>query len=125
MTRFQQQAGGPDEMSFEFFAMGTPCRIAIEGTAEELAERAAQAAIAEIRRIEAKYSRYRSDSVVSRINAAAGSGRTVEVDEETADLLDFAARLNSFSDGLFDPTTGVLRKVWDFRAARLSEPAQV
>jgi thiamine biosynthesis lipoprotein len=125
MTRSPQQAGCPDEMSFEFFAMGTPCRIAIEDTAEEVAERAARAAIAEVRRIEAKYSRYQSDSVVSRINAAAGSGRTVEVDEETADLLDFAARLHAFSDGLFDPTTGVLRRVWDFRAARLPEPAQV
>ena len=125
MKRSAQQAGGPAEMAFEFFAMGTPCRIAIEGTPEPLAERAAQAAIAEVRRIEAKYSRYQGDSVVTRINAAAGSGHAVAVDEETADLLDFAARLNTFSDGLFDPTTGVLRKVWDFRVARLPEPAQV
>jgi thiamine biosynthesis lipoprotein len=125
MTRSPHPPERPDEMSFEFFAMGTPCRIAIEDTADDVAERAAQAAIAEVRRIEAKYSRYRADSVVSRINAAAGSGRPVEVDAETADLLDFAARLNAFSDGLFDPTTGVLRKAWDFRAARLPEPAQL
>jgi FAD:protein FMN transferase len=125
MTRSLEQAGRPDELSFEFFAMGTPCRIAIEDTAEDIAERAARAAIAEVRRIEAKYSRYQGDSVVSRINAAAGRGCAVEVDDETADLLDFAARLNAFSDGLFDPTTGVLRTVWDFRAARVPEPAQV
>ena len=125
MNRSAQPVDAQGDLSFEFLAMGTPCRIAIEGTPQDVAERAAQAAIAEIRRIEAKYSRYQDDSVVSRINAAAGSGRIVAVDEETADLLDFAARLNAFSDGLFDPTTGVLRKVWDFRAARLPEPAQV
>ena len=125
MTRYPPQPDRPDEISFEFFAMGTPCRIAIEDTVDDVAERAAQVAIAEVRRIEAKYSRYQADSVVSRINAAAGSGRTVEVDEETADLLDFAARLNAFSDGLFDPTTGVLRKAWDFRSARLPDPAQL
>ena len=43
------------------------------------AEEAANAAIAEVKRIEAKYSRYRDDSVVSRINAAAGR-EPVEVD---------------------------------------------
>jgi thiamine biosynthesis lipoprotein len=120
-----QPAGRPGELAYEFFAMGTPCRIAIEDTPEDVAERAARAAIAEIRRIEAKYSRYQGDSVVSRINAAAGGARAVEVDDETADLLDFAARLHAFSDGLFDPTTGVLRKVWDFRAARVPEPEEV
>ena len=119
MTSSLQHPPGPEELSFEFFAMGTNCRIAIEDTPTELARRAAQAAIDEVRRIETKYSRYRSDSVVSRINAAAGTHARTAVDEETADLLDFAASLNVLSDGLFDPTTGVLRTVWDFRAARV------
>lgn len=114
-----------DESSFEFFAMGTPCRIRIEGAAPHAAHDAAQAAIAEVRRIETKYSRYRAESVVSRINAAAGRGMPVEVDVETADLLDFAAQLHALSDGLFDPTTGVLRSVWDFRAARLPSDAEL
>jgi thiamine biosynthesis lipoprotein len=125
MTSPAKAAQRPDEFAFEFFAMGTPCRIAIEDTAPDIAQQAAQAAIAEVRRIEAKYSRYRPDSVVSRINAAAGSARSVELDGETADLLDFAARLHALSDGLFDPTTGVLRKVWDFRAARLPGAAEL
>jgi FAD:protein FMN transferase len=125
MTSTADASPRPDELAFEFFAMGTPCRIAIEDTDPGIARRAAQAAIAEVQRIEAKYSRYRADSVVSRINAAAGSAQSVEVDAETADLLDFAARLNGLSDGLFDPTTGVLRRVWDFRAARVPDPAEV
>lgn len=113
------------EYGFEFHAMGTACRIRLGGCDEAAARAAADAAIDEVRRIEAKFSRYRDDSVVSRINAAAGSGRDVEVDDETADLLDFAARLHAASDGLFDITTGVLRRVWDFRAARVPDDAAV
>lgn len=82
-------------------------------------------AIAEVQRIEFKYSRYRADSVVSRINAAAGSGQAIEVDDETASLLDFAAQLHALSDGLFDITSGVLRRAWDFRSQRLPEQAQI
>ncbi len=107
------------EYGFEFHAMGTTCRLRLAGCSEASARSAAEAAIAEVRRIEKKYSRYLDDSIVARINAAAGSGRPVEVDDETADLLDFAERLHAASGGLFDITTGVLRHVWDFRAARL------
>lgn len=113
------------ELAFEFKAMGTLCVIKTRGAAEHEVRPAVDAAIAEVQRIEAKYSRYREDSIVSRINAAAGSGEAVEVDEETADLLGFAANMHAYSDGLFDITTGVLRQVWDFRAARLPDAAQL
>lgn len=88
---------------------------------ETTAQQWANAAIQEVRRIEAKYSRYRDDSVVSTINRAAGK-EAVAVDEETAALLDFAAQLHADSDGLFDLTSGVLRRAWNFQAQRV--PAQ-
>ena len=59
------------EFGFEFHAMGTACRLRLAGCDEAAARAAADAAIAEVRRIEAKYSRYRDDSIVARINAAA------------------------------------------------------
>ena len=71
-----------------------------------------------MRRIEAKYSRYRADSILSRINAAAG-GNAVAVDRETDALLDYAAACWRESGGLFDATSGVLRNAWDFRVARV------
>jgi thiamine biosynthesis lipoprotein len=80
--------------------------------------KALDAAAAEVVRIEQAYSRYRPDSIVSRINAAAGSANAIPVDDETAALLQFADRLHRESDGLFDITSGVLRRVWDFKAAR-------
>lgn len=114
-----------DDLAFEFKAMGTLCVIKTRGAVEHEVRGAVDAAIAEVKRIEARYSRYRADSIVSRVNAAAGGGTAVEVDAETADLLDFAASMHLHSDGLFDITTGVLRQVWDFRAARLPDTAQL
>lgn len=100
-----------------FAAMASQCEIREIRLAD--ASHGDEPAIAEVRRIEHKYSRYRPDSVVSRINAAAGSGRAVVVDEETAGLLDFAAQLHALSDGLFDITSGVLRRAWNFQSQRL------
>jgi len=77
------------------------------------ARRAAAAAIEEVRRIEAKYSRYRPQSVVSRINAQAG-GAPVAIDAETAQLLDYADACFRQSRGRFDPTSGILRRAWRF-----------
>ena len=123
-----RMVGNPMPMKscgFQFQAMSSACEIRLDaaaGDGEPVLAAAAQLAIAEVRRIEAKYTRYRADSIVSRINAAAGSGEAVEVDDETASLLDFACMLNQLSDGLFDITSGVLRRAWDFRAGRLPEP---
>lgn len=108
----------------DFHAMGSPCRIHAERR-ERGTDRAIDAAIEEVRRIERKYSRYRPDSVVTRINALAGSGHALELDTETCDLLDFAAAAHEASAGGFDLTTGVLRRAWDFRSGRLPEPGAV
>lgn len=113
------------DLRFEFRAMGCACALRLAGAAQETLQRAARDAIGEIRRIEAKYSRYLPDSVVSLINAAAGSGRRVSVDEETRGLLLFAARLHEASGGLFDVTSGVLRRAWDFSRRQLPSTAEI
>ena len=119
------QARAAEDIGFQFSAMACDCEVRVAGLSRRKAEPVAKLAIAEVRRIEAKFSRYRAASVVSRINAAAGTGRSVDVDAETAHLLDFAATLHAMSDGLFDATSGSLRKAWDFRAARLPDPAHI
>jgi thiamine biosynthesis lipoprotein len=62
--------------------------------------------------VEEKFSRYLPDNIVHRINHAGGA--PVRVDEETALLLDYAATCHEMSDGRFDITSGVLRRVWTF-----------
>ena len=50
----------------------------------------AVAAEAEVRRIEARYSRYRPDSELTRINLVAAVGGTTDIDAETAGLIAYA-----------------------------------
>ena len=102
----------------QFVAMASDCQVRLAGVSAARAQALAALAIIEVRRIEAKYSRYRSDSVVARINAAAGDGAPIAIDPETVQLLAFAAQLYTLSDGLFDATSGVLRQAWDFKAGR-------
>jgi thiamine biosynthesis lipoprotein len=109
------------ELGFTFRAMASRCEVRVCADDEAQAQRWAQAAIDEVRRIEAKFSRYTDDSVTTRINRAAG-GPPLPVDDETAALLDFGATLWTSSSGRFDLTSGVLRRAWRFDLPRL--PAQ-
>ena len=103
---------------FPFDAMASRCEVRLAAHSPQAAEVLAQLAIAEVRRIEHKYSRYRADSVVGRINASAGAAWT-EFDAETDSLFDYAEALHASSGGLFDITSGVLRRAWDFRRPAL------
>src|SRR4029077_17241892 len=78
------------------------------------ADRVAQVAVADVLRIEAKFTRYREDSVTAAINRAAGQ-QPVSIDGETASLLRYADRCYALSGGRFDLTSGVLRRAWDFK----------
>src|SRR5450631_872657 len=99
---------------FGFPAMASANELQIWAEAEADARRGADAAIADALRIEAKYSRYRDDSVVTRVNREAGLA-AVPIDAETAALLRYADQCYRLSEGLFDITAGVLRRTWDFR----------
>ena len=74
---------------------------------------------------EQRYSRYRPDSLVSMINRRAGSKRFTAVDEETQALLDFADQLWRASEGLFDVTSGPLRRAWQFQGIGSAEPEHI
>lgn len=107
-----------------FRAMGGENEIVVAADDARLAHAALSAGLAEVLRIERKYSRYRNDSIVSRINASAGAA-PVECDPETRQLLDYADALFLQSGGLFDISCGVLRKAWDFRAERVPTESEL
>jgi len=92
--------------------MGSPCELITEEADRKAAHALTTLVATEVWRIEDKFSRYRDDNIVHRINTAAGE--TVELDDETADLIDFSTTLHRISGGRFDITSGVLRAVWCF-----------
>ncbi len=109
---------------FGFDAMGGGGEVVLASKSKKEGHSIANQVFEEVARIEYKYSRYRPESIVSRVNAAAG-GDFVACDEETASLINYADSLYQNSDGLFDMTSGVLRHAWDFSKALLPEPAKL
>jgi FAD:protein FMN transferase len=105
-------AGRADHCVGRFTAMACPCEVLVETREESVARRAATIAAQCAWSIERKFSRYRDDNLVHRINTA--NGAPVVVDDETAKLLDFADTLTRISGGRFDITSGVLRRAWTF-----------
>lgn len=108
----------------QFHAMASPCELLVDGGDREhalaLLERAQQEAL----RIERKFSRYRDDNIVHAINSS--KGKPVTIDAETSHLLEYAAALYQISDGRFDITSGVLRRVWKFDGSdQVPTPAEV
>lgn len=106
--------------------MGTECEIQLFTKQRLLAEQTADIVIADVQRLEARYSRYRSDSFLAAINRiAATGGGSMTVDQETAGLLDYAATCYEQSDGLFDITSGILRQAWRFDAGQLPDQSHI
>ncbi len=97
---------------FSFKAMGSPCKIHVYLSRQQELH-VAQAAIQLVHQLEAKYSRYQSTSILSKMNK---DGETTGLDNETIALLNYADIAFHNSDGLFDITTGVLRKAWNFKS---------
>ena len=92
--------------------MNCPCEILMDTDDRDLAGALLSSGMKEALRIENKFSRYKSGNIIHTINTS--RGRAVLVDEETAHLLDFADQCHKISEGLFDVSSGILRKAWSF-----------
>jgi thiamine biosynthesis lipoprotein len=100
--------------------MGSPCALTLYCESEKQFEHVNQICINEMARLEAKYSRYLPDSLVTQINQQAGKN-ALQLDEECWMLMQYADTAYKQSSGLFDITSGVLRKAWDFKKAVIPE----
>ncbi len=110
----------------EFKALGTQCLIKFRQEDEEKALRFAADALGWMGGFEAKFSRYRPDSMISQINAAAG-GNWIQVDDEMEHLMNLADDLYRRTKGILDPTILPLLQVWDWKTIhhKLPEPSAI
>jgi thiamine biosynthesis lipoprotein len=105
-----------------FTAMANPCEVLCETSDESVARAMCETAAHEAWRVERKFSRYRDDSIIHVINTA--NGKSVRVDDETAQLIDYAVTLWQLTQGAFDITSGVLRHAWRFNEPDKKPTAQ-
>lgn len=91
---------------------GSSCQLSVSASPDE-AERLIDLALAELSRIESRFSVFDSGSVISKVNQAAGTGSFTELDAEARSLFDFVAALWKESNRLFDPTTRLLQDCYD------------
>lgn len=107
-----------------FPALGTQCEVqyaAPQGDAQAMAFE--RAAVGWVTAFEAKYSRFRPDSLLSRINAAAGRA-AVEIDSETEGLLKLCEMLHFMTNGVLDPTALPLIRLWNYKAEQPRIPRE-
>lgn len=103
---------GEGHLRAHFMALGGPCEVLIDAADSSTVEAAVIAVARETWRIEDKFSRYRPTGIVHRINCA--DGVEIALDRETASLIAYADSCYRMSEGSFDITSGVLRRVWRF-----------
>ncbi|MCX7087504.1 MAG: FAD:protein FMN transferase [Methylococcales bacterium] len=111
--------------NFAFKAMGSPCHLQFYAASAQQANGVYAAVVARITQLEQRYSRYRADSLISRINGAAGTGVKTAIDAETFALLQYSEQCYQESEHLFDVTSGVLRGLWHGGQTQLPTTADI
>lgn len=92
--------------------MGTVAEIAVRHRDEAWAQRAMDAAFAELRRVDHTMSRFRGESDVGRLNGAR-VGVAVAVSTHTTEVLERSLRWARASEGRFDPCLGRATELWN------------
>jgi len=110
---------------FPFQAMGSFCEVQFLQPSRIEARTQVRKMLGEVNRLEQKYSRYNPASFLSEINAMAGNSLGIKLDAETQSLFNHALSCFEQSDGLFDITAGVLRRIWDFSSGKVPSQADI
>ncbi|MEZ5566853.1 MAG: FAD:protein FMN transferase [Halioglobus sp.] len=93
-------------------AFGRSCRLVVDNTRGQGQELLALCQ-EELSRLESKFSSYRPESLISRLNESAGTGAFLPLDAESKSLFDFVNALWNRSKHLFDPTSHILKNCYD------------
>lgn len=101
--------------SMDFCAMGTTCAIRYNSRSISAAKELERGIVSWIRSFEERYSRFKKDSIISRINRNAGIA-PVEIDEELASIFALCDHFYWDTSGVFDPSALPLIQLWDYHA---------
>lgn len=104
-------------------AMATTAEVAILHRDERYAFAAADAALAEIQRIDKLMTRYGATSDIGRANLMAAA-QPARVSIETARVVQRAIEWSQTTDGAFDPTLAHVIDLWDIKHRSTPPPAQ-
>ena len=115
VKRSAQNGVTGDFHTLSFQAMSTPCRVNFRAPSAELARTVQGDILHWVADFEARYSRFLPDSLIGRINEAAGK-HWVEVDTEADALFQLCQEMIFFTRGVFDPTSLPLIRLWNWKA---------
>ncbi|MEM6733341.1 MAG: FAD:protein FMN transferase [Myxococcota bacterium] len=111
----------PEIHRFERKALATDVQILVFSNDAAGAKSASDAAFAEIDRIEALMSEWKTESEINQINNGAG-GAPVSVSKDTLTVLNLAKKVSAASQGAFSSTWAALRGVWNFEVPEGQAP---
>ncbi|WP_447964449.1 FAD:protein FMN transferase [Nitrospira sp. Ecomares 2.1] len=104
--------GTPHLVKRSQMLMGTVVFVTAVGEDERSAKRAVKAGLDEIRRLEELLSTWIPTSELSKVNAAAGR-ETIQVSQETFEVLTRSLEMAQLTQGGFNVTVGPAVKAWD------------
>ena len=105
-------------------AFGSPCHLVVENSTDR-GDELLSLCQNELRRLEDKFSSYEPDSVISRINQAAGTGAYIPLDAESRSLFNYVGALWDESKHIFDPSTRLLKNCYDDDGQLLASEEQL
>lgn len=99
-----------------FHAMGTQCRVDVNDSFPHQEIRSVcKRILLWVSDFESKYSRFIPDSLIGRINHAAGE-HWVEIDDETETIFNLCQEFHFMTHGAFDPNSLAILKLWNWKA---------
>lgn len=116
--------GSNDIHRYSRLLLGTLVEVTVSGPSDK-ARGAAEAVFDEIKRVEDLTS-FHKPSALTTVNDSAGNGPT-KPDRQLLELIDVALRTAKATGGAFDPTVGVLCRLWRFSGGepRLPDPSEI
>lgn len=100
--------------------MNTVCSINLyEDGTEKLYEKLCE----RLQELELIFDVNNSESEISKVNAAAGTGNAISVSRDFANVLEIALKVAEETDGAFNPSCGPLVKLWGINTDHAKVPA--